>query len=109
MHRADGGNSTPPPATDDGASRQAEHHRRQQEVERIARRNPDLASLLAVSTVGLETFVASLKPGDVLSYYLPTRRAEPLRRVDFTPSGVVFRQLNITGNASCFFVIDISL
>lgn len=70
---------------------------RQQAVERINRRNPDLASLLAVSTESMAKVLDSIEKDAIVSYYLPTKRDEKLRRINISQKGTSFDELAVTG------------
>jgi len=70
---------------------------RRQAVERIARRNPDLASMLEVRSESLDKVRAALGPRDRLVYFLPYKSADRLTRVVIGKTTADFEELAATG------------
>ncbi len=76
---------------------QALIQQRRQVVERISRRDPDLASLLAIAPESLEKVLNSIEKNAMIAYFLPTHRDEKLRRLNISREGFSFEELSITG------------
>ena len=77
------------------------------QLKNIRERNSDLASLLAVSVEELDSLRQQLPEGTVLSYFLPTRRAEPVRRINISSVDVEFEELDLTGVMLGDFLMDL--
>jgi len=79
---------------------------RNHQINEIRKTNPDLASLLAVSVEELDEVRQQLPDDTVLSYFLPTRRAESLRRINITTAAIEFEELSLTGLALANLLMD---